>query len=221
VNKLYLGVRTQGKSTLAIYQAKASGKPVAIYDASLRITNFPEVTAHNGEELEQLLAGSRFIVYQPQDAYEEFGEFSEILWECEPLALVLDEAWALQGPSWGHPELEKWIRTKDVETVDVMQTAHSASDIWARCRSLAHEWYVFRTNRPQDLAVIEEQCGAEFAARLQTLKPREYLKFDTTSWEISAGQPPASWFIPLRKENSHAGSENRERNLSRLRLAVA
>jgi hypothetical protein len=194
MNVLIFGVRGDGKSTLAFYLAEKTGRAIAIYDVSHRFRAWPESIARTPEEFEDLSERLRLVVYQPQeDAFKEFGEFSEILWDRE-LTLILDEASELQEPQSRHDWLHKWIRMHPLETTDVIQTLHAPADAWARCRSLANDWYVFRMWRPNDLKAIAEHCGDETALEVTKLEKHFYIHFDVAERRMEKSGDPKVWF---------------------------
>lgn len=194
MNILVFGVRGEGKSTLGYYLAERTGRPVAVYDVSHRFNAWPECIVTSADDLEDLINRAPRVVFQPENnAYEEFGEFSEILWERE-LTLLLDEASELQEPMSRHWWLHKWIRMHPLERVDVIQTLHAPADSWARCRSLANHWYFFQTWRPQDLKAIAEHCGDDVAAEVTNLEHLHYVHFDVATRQMEKSGNPNLWF---------------------------
>jgi hypothetical protein len=205
MNVLVFGVRGQGKSTLAYYLAEKSKRPIAVYDVSHRFNAWPECVVSTPDDLEDLIDRAPRVVYQPEnDAYEEFGEFSEILWERQ-LTLLIDEASELQEPQARHWWLHKWIRMHPLERVDVIQTLHAPADSWARCRSLANDWYIFATWRPQDLKAIAEHCGDDVAAEVTRLEQFQYLHFDVAKRQTEKSGNPQIWFREITGQLVVAG----------------
>ncbi len=150
-------------------------------------------------ELEQLIdkSGFKLVIYQPEDAWGEFDEFSEVLFDRD-LTLIIDDAFVLQSPQKAHDGLEKWIRWAPLESTDVLMTLHAPADSYARCRSLATHWYLFRTWRPADVDAVRDHCGEEVAARIQTLPRHHYIHFDVSEVKMTVHDKPEEWFVDLK-----------------------
>jgi len=199
MNHLFFGVRGQGKTTLAFYTAKQTGRSIAVYDVSHRFNRWPELIFRDAGDFEDIVEAGAFdlVIYQPQDdAYEEFGEFSEILWDKQ-LTLLLDEASELQEAQSKHHWLHKWIRMHDIDNSDVLQTLHAPADSWSRCRSLANFWYIFQTWRPADLHAIADHCGDQVALEVTKLREHEYVFFDVAKRNMEICKNPALWYVPI------------------------
>lgn len=198
MNKLVFGVRGQGKTTLAYDIAKKSKRPLAVYDISHRFNAWPELIVRDAAEVDEAIDACDEVIYQPQaDEWAEFGSFSEAIWDRQ-LTLLIDEASSLQGPQHAHEWLNKWIRFHPVDEVDVIQTMHAPADSWARCRSLAEDWYIFRTWRPADLKAIAEQCGDETAMAVEKLEPYHYLHFNAPSNTREVSGDARQWYHDLK-----------------------
>lgn len=193
-----------------------------MYDINNQVKLWPEFIVDDPDVLpERIEAKQPVIVYRPMrggyspDAKSElefdFSEFSRVVWPYTNYVLIVDEAHWLQSAAACEPALAGFVRMSDPSGIDLFQTAHAPADMWARARSLASDWYLFRMTRTADLEAVELQCGEEVREKVKTLGPHDYLHFDMDNdkWEINAD--PASWYVnvksPARKELAHAGRD--------------
>ncbi len=200
------GRRRQGKSTLALALAAASGKrPIIIWDPCAQYTQFPRV--QDPLELEEILEleSVEAFRYQPDSVQiaDEFVFFMEVLdggrWAWSDYALVLDETSLLQKPQSLHPSLARLIR-QGPDDIKVVQTLHRPSETHSTVRALATDVFFFQTYLERDLTVIEQTWGAEVRAEVARLPQHHVLHF----WLAPGGAPcytiwsqPEDWYIRI------------------------
>ena len=100
--------------------------------------------------------------------------FAQILWRKRGFTLLVDEASQLQGPSFIEPQLDRFVRMAPGGGVPIIQTMHRPRDSNGLCRSLASDWYIFRTMLGRDVQVIAEHCGEELAQRVSEFQEGGY-----------------------------------------------
>jgi len=199
------GRRRQGKSTLALALAIASGKrPIIIFDPCDQYAAWPAV---DEELLEELLDSDFGIArYSPggQDPEQAFSNLMLVLdggvWRWSDYALIIDESSILQRPQRLHPALDRLVRQAP-DDILVIQTMHRPSDAHPLVRSLASDYFWFQTYLARDLEVVEDTWGAEVADEISRLPSYHLLHF----WLDFGGEPrwkiwndPSIWYVPLR-----------------------
>lgn len=202
-HSLIFGRRRQGKTTLGLHLAMAGSGGVAIYDINSQIERFPKNTTSDLGLFANWLDASdeRVLVYRPQrDVWGEFDGFAEILWHKRGFTLFIDEASQLQSASGAHPWLDRFVRMCSARDVQIIQTLHRPRDAATLCRSLATDWYVFRTTLESDLDVISEHCGGSLSEQVGRFAEGNH---HALHWDDALGQAdilssPDQWFEPLR-----------------------
>ncbi len=206
---LILGRRTHGKTTLAVSMALAIGWAVVIYDVKNNITAWPHRVVRSPEGLAELLetpSKDKVIVYQPEDASEDFAGVVDELWDRgtpgRGIVFIVDEASWVQSPMRAHPKLEKLVRMGDEKKLRLIQTMHAPADSWSKTRSLASDGIIFRTTRPADLKAIQEQCEAvncdnDFLTALPSLDKHEFVHINMDEGTVERCNDSQSWFLDL------------------------
>lgn len=197
--RLYFGRRRQGKSTKALSDALKENGGIVIYDINAQFRAFPRSTTSDLERFDQLVSegDARIIVYRPQwSAWHEFGPVAQILRRLSGYTLLVDEASQLQKAVAAHPDLDWFVRMAP-DGVRVFQTMHRPRDAATVCRSLATDWFIFRTTLRRDLEVIREQCGDEPAAAVARFREGGR---DVYHWSDEFGRGeilsnPREWFV--------------------------
>ncbi|MGH9770312.1 MAG: hypothetical protein ACRD4Q_01200 [Candidatus Acidiferrales bacterium] len=198
MNALVFGRRQQGKSTLAFALATEAGVPIAVYDINAQFRAWPEEEVREANDFALKLEDSDLVIYRPEaDPWEEFNQIADDLWERESYVLILDEASQLQSPGHAHPKLDRIVRMCDAKNVHLIQTIHRPSDTAMICRSLATDWYIFRTNQETDLKVIAERCGSAVAQAASEVAPHEYVHWDDSAGVYTVCKNPSSWFTDI------------------------
>ena len=139
-------------------------------------------------------------VYRPQrDVWGEFDAFAECLWRKKGFTLFIDEASQLQSPGQAHQWLDRFVRMCPSRDVHISQTMHRPRDAATICRSLATDWYIFRTTLQSDIDIIAERCGDEMAAQVAAFPEGSHhvLHWDDAAAEGELLTEPAEWFESL------------------------
>jgi hypothetical protein len=201
---LVFGRREYGKSTLAMHLALQSGRSVFVFDPACGFTAWPDSTASDPSSLSELLYAdpeirSPIIIYQPEgnDLSAEFEAMAELLKRKADYALIVDEAHWVQNPQWATPALQEFVRKPNRYDCYLIQTTHAPSDTWAKARSLATDWYMFKLSRAADLDAVERECGPEVREQVRQLQGHTYLHYriDKQSYELVDN--PSSWYLDL------------------------
>jgi hypothetical protein len=200
---LIFGRRFQGKTTIALHLALQGTKGVAVYDINAQIARFPESTTSDLGVLDNWLdsSGHRVVVFRPQtDVWSEFDFFAGSLWRKRGFCLFIDEASQLQTSGHCHPWLDRFVRMASRQDVDIIQTMHRPRDAATLCRSLATDWYIFRTTQETDLEVIAEHCGSDIAEQVRNVGEGSH---HAVHWDdaVARGEiltDPAAWFESLK-----------------------
>lgn len=208
---LIFGRRREGKTTLALSLALATGKSVFIFDPRGEIYLPGAVISNEIVDIIDSLNDSKLVIYHPQDeVVEEFSFVAETLKHRHNFVLVLDEAHWIQKPMWVHEGLGDLIRTAP-DDVDLIQTMHAPADSWGRGRSLATDWYMFRLTRPADLKAVAEQCGEEIAKVVGQLPKHHYMHYAVDDHTFQVNDKPESWLVSGGKH----GMDERRRETNR------
>ena len=201
---LVFGRREYGKSTLAMYLALNSGRSVFVFDPACGFNAWPESTATDHQALIELLYADpemrpRVIVYQPEggDLNADFEAMVELLKRKADYALIVDEAHWMQNPQWATPGLQELVRKPNRYDCYLIQTTHAPSDTWAKARSLATDWYIFKLSRAADLDAVERECGTEVRELVKQLQGHTYLHYAIDKQDYELVDNPAAWYVNL------------------------
>ncbi|HMD54313.1 MAG TPA: hypothetical protein VKJ65_07190 [Phycisphaerae bacterium] len=237
MNIAIIGMRTQGKSTLAIYvarwiQEKRKAHVIAIFDPKRTYNSIPH-TSDIGE-FEHLLETTRDAVsYQPltgsrearksdDQVMDEFSEFFDALGidyhlgkresarrqNLSPFILLVDEAWFLQGGLSAHPRLEDIVRLADAENFYLIQTAHRPKDFSTKVRAQINELYIFQQWLAEDIEIIREWCGEEIAETVRNLPKHHVVRYEIDTRKFEVWSSPEVWYSSLKQENEENGIPN-------------
>lgn len=208
-----IGRRELGKTTLARYLAHARSPRLTI-DPRAQWPIPPGVTTPDDDDdeypgvvydvnpehvLEDLESG-RDVLVQPNNLDDAIASLA---WPARryitdgpdrQLTITFDEAGLYTNPlrsSWS------WMmRCSPRDRTTILLTAHRPADVATDIRALADIWCIFRTTQVHDLDAIEDRCGAEVRAIVQTLKPYEFVSWNDAKAEMQVHKNPASWFTP-------------------------
>lgn len=205
------GRRRQGKSTLALALALASGrKPVVIFDPCEQFRNFASGGPGDLALIENaLVRGEPEIVrYRVMgDPESEFSHLMELLdggnWAWGDYSLIVDESSQLQRAQGFHPAIARLIRQAP-DDVLVVQTLHRPSETHPTVRALCTDYFFFQTFLQRDLEVIAGNYGPEVARAVSRLAPYEVLHFwlgDTGAPKWKVWNDPKLWFVDLRSRD--------------------
>lgn len=199
-----IGRRELGKTTLARYLGHAR-TPRIILDPRAQWqpngeTIFESRDHVNYEDTITDLENGLDVLIQPDDLPSSVRSMAAPSREYishgqeRTLTIIFDEAGLYRDElrsSWG------WmIRCSPRERTTIVLTAHRPADISTDIRSLADVWCIFRTVQEHDLEAIEDRCGPEVRAIVQTLKPYEFVSWNDAKAEYQVHKNPKAWYTP-------------------------
>lgn len=203
MNALVFGRRKLGKSTLALHLACSAAPGVIIFDPNGQF----DCGLILSDPLDLQLAldeKTPLIVYRPiNDVQSEFSELAAILWPYRNFALLIDEGSQVQTFSKPLPMLDRFVRLSNTHSVHLIQTMHRPVDAATICRSLATDWYMFRSTQESDLKAIEERCGEEVRELVSTIageqgKGNPYVHWDDNVAQFELVQDSAAWYQQMK-----------------------
>jgi hypothetical protein len=231
VNILVIGMRGQGKSTLALYLARKiqlaeSAHVIAIFDPKRTFNSVPHTSdVEVFEEWLETHLGA--ISYQPfarpetekkstDEIAEEFTEFFNALgvdWHfglkeraarqnMAPFVLIVDEAWFLQGGMSAHPKLEQIVRLADSKNFYLIECAHRPKDFATRIRAQVDELYIFHQWLEEDLEIVRSWCGDEVANIVSKLPPHHVVRYEISTRTFQVWTHPEGWHSDISQEYS-------------------
>lgn len=200
---LIVGRRELGKTTLARYLGHAR-TPRVILDprAQWPTTTIAPYFEPDPETVLIDLENQTDVLVQPNDlpiavdalAWPARRYITDGDGHTRQLTIIFDEAGLyrenLRG-SWS------WMMRCSPRTrTTIVLTAHRPADIVTDIRALADIWCIFRTTQVHDLDAIEERCGEEVRALVQTLKPYEFVSWNDAKAEAQIHRNPKAWYTP-------------------------
>lgn len=226
-NRIVIGRRGTGKSTLAEYLAIDLNWHTLIFDPNKQYKNADLITSdlssfeknlQKPDEHEQYIAA--FIPIG--DIEEEFTKFVNTIWKYGDYSLIIDEAHRLQKPQYINPALDKLIRQApqkergDKHPIDIIQTVHRMIDVNGIVLSLADIVYIFRTTKQKDLEYIEREFGPKVAEEVQTLRTKSHgggrdflvVEVEGDDLDFMRVENADEWYIDLRKPASEQHGNN-------------
>lgn len=237
MNIAIIGMRTQGKSTLAIFiariiQGRRDAHVIAIFDPKRTYNSIPH-TSDIGE-FEHLLETERDAVsYQPltgsreakksdDQVMDEFSEFFDALGidyhlgkresarrpHLAPFVLVVDEAWFLQGGLSAHPRLEDIVRLADAENFYLIQTAHRPKDFSTKVRAQINELYIFQQWLAEDIEIVREWCGEEIATVVRNLPKHHVVRYEIDTRKFEIWSVPKVWYSSLKGDDENGNASH-------------
>lgn len=196
-NKLIIGRRGTGKSTLAEYEASKLNAHQIYFDPGDQFQS-AERHARTVVEFRKLIEQDqdapdgfhgddwpRSISYVPLSEHieQEWDTFASVLWEYTgqheggaSYCLVIDEAHELQSAHTINDWLARFIRRaprrerEDKNPVDLIQTTHNPQDLNRLTFSQVDEVYIFNMFDKRALKAIAEQFGDEVAEEVKVLR---------------------------------------------------
>jgi hypothetical protein len=208
----FIGRRETGKTTLAMYGARAGAPRRLVFDPSDRIFSRAGLKAYDLDELTAAYAAlddgdTPEVIYTPRAEGIALGfhEFSDLVYlhttahRSRNLAVVIDES-ALVQDAIEDPEspMSKAMTWSERRRVHFFLTCHQPKDIPTRKRAITDYLVFFHTTQEHDLKVIRERCSEAFADRVSKLKPYRFLIWDDQRGaEKAARLEPRDWKIDL------------------------
>jgi hypothetical protein len=208
-----IGRRELGKTTLARYLGHARSPRLTI-DPRAQWPLPPSVTTTDDDDdaipgvmfdvnpalvLEDL-ESDRDVLVQPNDLEDAIASLA---WPARQyitgspsrqLTITFDEAGLYTNGLRSH---WSWMmRCSPRDRTTILLTAHRPADVATDIRALADIWCIFRTTQVHDLDAIEDRCGPEVRALVQTLKPYEFVSWNDAKAEMQHHKNPQSWYTP-------------------------
>jgi hypothetical protein len=225
-----IGRRELGKSTLARYLGHARTPrltidpraqwPIASYagDPGEADDHAPAVVdAVDAEQVLEDLGAGQDVIVQPDDLDRSI---QALAWPARAyimgsagrqLTITFDEAGLYKDALRQH---WSWMmRCSPRDRTTILLTAHRPADIATDIRALADIWCIFRTTQEHDLDAIEDRCGPEVRALVQTLKPYEFVSWNDALAKMDHHKNPRAWFTPAATPLQGEPIEPRRRGL--------
>lgn len=220
MNKIAVGQRGEGKTTLAAYDLFQHHAGNVAFDPRGMIEGYivtdPEDlddAIREGKWIDRETERPRFIVYRfdTTDLAAEFEVFCEVVFPpgfpFGGFGCLVDEAGRLQTANSIHPALARAMTQHPIkppqESITIFQTMHTLGNSWAGGRSIIDELYMFRLTSPGDIKAIVEYTGhPELVEVVENLPPHCYVKYFNS--RRPEGQPEYiivedsdSWHVPF------------------------
>ena len=201
-----IGFTGQGKSTLAAYVSRKCDTRV-IFDPRIQFTTTSDIIP-DASGLYELLDERYEIIVQPGRGEELETAFDHVCavvadWiednPGERICLVVDEA-RLCGLDSKSVSLNfDWIlrSAREGSPIDVIITCHRPVDVSTNIRAISNRLVFFRVMLPNDIAVIEDQCGPEVAEQVGKLLDKEYIVWNNSRQQWRKVADPASWYVKI------------------------
>ncbi len=197
-----------GKTTKAMALALETGHGVLAYDPNSNYRAWPQTATDDLEQFAEITSrqDTRVAVYRPSDPKAELAGFLAIASAHRPVTVIIDEAHYVQRPQQIDPELDAYIRAHERDSLDIILTLHTPTDVWTRAKSLATDFYFWRINWGVDLDYIAEHFSEEIAEKVSELKVYktdgklrggDYLHIDVDSGTHVINTNLASWYVNI------------------------
>ena len=201
-----IGFTGQGKSTLAAYVAQRSTTRV-IFDPRTQFNTASDILP-NSAGLYELLDDRYEIIVQPgrgQDVAESFDNVCSAVADWiednpgESICLLVDEARLVGLDSKSTSLNFDWIirSAREGSPISVIITCHRPVDVSTNIRAIANRLVFFRVMLPNDIAVIEEQCGPRVAEEVGKLLDKEYIVWNNSRQQWRKVSNPSTWYVRI------------------------
>ena len=123
--------------------------------------------------------------YIPQgDLEEELEEICQAVYNCEDLALVVEEVPLVCKPAYLPPAFGRLVRTGRHAGIDLVWTAQRAAEVSRTLTSATDLWILYSQVEPRDLDALAGRCGPEIADRVAQLGLHDSFIWDVIAREI-------------------------------------
>lgn len=206
MNALIFGRRRQGKSTLSLVLAAATGaQTILILDPNDQYGHVPVL--HLADLAVWLRRGGRLARIMPEQPVADFAAVLAVLdagrWAWADWALVVDESSYLQRPQAIDPEFERLMRQSPAD-IHLVQNTHRVVDTHNLVRALATDVFIFATHLQRDLDYLALNFGPGLADRAATLAPYQVIHW----WVAPGGAPawqvwnePQAWYYNIGRDS--------------------
>ncbi len=186
---IIFGRRGCGKTFLARCLAQHQARVVAwdfIGDEYEPMANYFDGDLEGFAKFLELVRGKEFAAarYIPaEDVGAEFEVFCRLLVRGENFVVVVEEAAEVCQAGHLPPGFGRLVRQGRHAGLGVLATTQRLSEVSRTLTALADVFVGFSTTEPRDLAALSERTTPEFAERVKTLPPREFLVWDVRTQE--------------------------------------
>lgn len=206
-----IGFTGMGKSTLAAFVSRRSDTRV-IVDPRNQFHTTDDILP-DSSELYDLLDERYEVIVQPgrgEEVEVNFDHCCSVIADWiednpqERICLLADEG-RLLGLEVKAGSLNfDWIlrSAREGSNIDVVITCHRPVDVNTNIRAISNRLVFFRVMLPNDLAVIEDQCGPEVEEQVRTLGDREYVVWNNSRQQWRRVTNPAEWYIDLERKET-------------------
>jgi hypothetical protein len=201
-----IGFTGQGKSTLAAYVARRSSTRV-IFDPRSQFQTSVDILP-DATGLYEALDEKAEIIIQPgrgEEVESNFDHVCSVLADWiednprEPVCLLVDEGRLVGLDSKGTSLNFDWIlrSAREGSPIDVIITCHRPVDVSTNIRAIANRLVFFRVMLPNDLAIIEDQCGPVVAEQVNSLLDKEYVVWNNSRQQFRKVTDSGGWYVKL------------------------
>ena len=205
-----IGFTGQGKSTLACFISRRKDTRV-IFDPRNQFHTTADIIP-DPSELYELMDERYEIVVQPgrgQELSESFDATCAVVADwiednpLEEICLVADEGRLIGLDSKSYSLNFDWIlrSAREGSPIDVIITCHRPVDVSTNIRAIANRLVFFRVMLPNDLQIIEDQCGPDVAEQVNVLLDRQFVvwnnsrqdyrkEIDSEKWKVVISETP-------------------------------
>ena len=204
-----IGFTGQGKSTLAAFAARRSDTRV-FFDPRRQFNTTDDILP-DSSGLYDLLDDRYEVVIQPgrgEELTENFDRTCSAIADWiednpqEKICLIADEGRLLALYTRTISLNFDWIlrSAREGSPIDVIITCHRPVDVHPDIRAIANRLVFFRVMLPNDLAVIEDQCGPEVEQQVSQLQDREYIVWNNSRQQWKKVTDPQTWYVNIDKK---------------------
>lgn len=217
MNATFIGRKRSGKTTLAWDIAMRKPGGIFIFDPKKEWKGWPGTVSSVAQIPEKIKEEHDIIVFHPDvmlDLREQGNEFVRYLRKLHQIAMeknwekagwhftaIFDEAHNLSGDKWVDNDLLSLSGENRPEILDLFLTFQSPKQTNNGLKTNMHDWFVFNTSLPKDLAYLNQDIGLpqETLEEIRSLRPHEYVHFyfDGSVTNVDFEYEPDKWFRPL------------------------
>lgn len=201
-----IGFTGQGKTTLAAYVSRKCTTRV-IFDPRVQFQGTSDILP-DSVGLYELLDDRYEIVVQPgrgEEVSQNFDETCSVVADWiednpgERICLLVDEARLVGLDSKSVSLNFDWIlrSAREGSPIDVIITCHRPVDVSTNIRAISNRLVFFRVMLPNDIAVIEDQCGPQVAEQVGILLDKQYVVWNNSRQQWRKVDNPASWYVRI------------------------
>jgi hypothetical protein len=197
------GRRGKGKTSLAYFLAKETGRGVAIFDPTQSFGI--GAIAHDRTSFEYILDGdiSPAVLqvensdFKKNAVEEKLQDFVASIRHIQDIGVVIDETSYVQSAQYCAPALDDEVRVGRRRRHDLFLTQHRMADCNGIVLDLVTEFYFFQTKSPKSLDRIAEYCGDLVAGTVSVLDEHEFCFYDVETGNTHVNNQPEFWRVQI------------------------